>query len=447
MSQPPPVSPPASQPVRQRLYLHVGAPKSGTTYLQRVLGANRARLADAGVLVVGESHLDRIHAAMVVREDPRLDDLPERARTSWDRLVAQVRSWRGDSAVLSYELFAGASAEQVAVALADLEGIEVHVVITARDLGASVPSAWQERLKFALTTPLERWRPRPASAGPRAEWGWRTMDPAGVAARWGATLPPEHVHIVTAPRESTGDHELWSRFAAACRIDVPGLQLDVERVNASLGLVAAELLRRVNEKVREPISGNREQARWLRDTLAHGILVELGREPIGLTDEQYADATERSTAAVSALREAGYAVHGDLDDILASRRDARTPGEATDAELLDVAVETIVRLLLLVRERTLERDQDGSSLSEEGSRLAALGKGVVRRVTAPRVDARAEDLRARVVELEAEVARSRALHLRVAELTDVVTELLLPARTSDGRVTAKALNTYRQESL
>jgi hypothetical protein len=433
--------------VTMRLYLHVGAPKSGTTYLQRVLETNRARLADAGVLVVGDRHLDRIHAAMVVREDPRLESLPERARTSWSRLVAQVKGWRGESAVLSYELFAGASHEQVRAALADLDGIEVHVVVTARDLGSAVPSAWQERLKFALTTPLERWRPRPESAGPRAEWGWRTMDPSGVAARWGTSLPAEQVHIVTVPRERSGDHELWSRFAEACGIDVPGLQLEVDRANASLGLVAAELLRRVNQKVREPITGNREQARWLRDTLAHGILVELGREPIGLTDEQFADATRRGEQAVAALRDAGYAVHGDLDDILASRREARTPGEATDAELLDTAVETIVRLLLLVRERTLERDTDTSVLAEEGSRLKALGKGVVRRVTAPRVEARAEDLRARVAELEAEVARSRALHLRVAELTDVVTELLMPPRSTDGRVAAKALNAYRSESL
>ena len=431
----------------QRLFLHVGAPKSGTTYVQQVLEVNRSRLASGGVLVVGERHLDRIHAAMVVRQDPRVDQLPEAARTSWRRLVDQVIAWRGDSAVLSYELFAGASADQVETALADLAGIEVHVVITTRDLGAAVPSAWQERLKFALTTPLERWKPRPESAGARAEWGWRTMDPAGVAARWGAGLLPERVHIVTVPRGAADDHELWRRFAAACGIDVPGLQLDVERVNASLGLVAAELLRRVNEQVREPITGNREQARWLRDTLAHGVLVDLDREPIGLTDRQFADATSRSTEAVTALREAGYTVHGDLDDILATRRDARTPGQATDTELLAVAVGAIVRLLELVRESTLRSGASASPLAEEGSRLSALGKGVVRRVTAPRVDSRTEGLRERVAELEAEVARSRALHLRVAELTDVVTELLLPPRSTDGRVAAKALNTYRNESL
>ncbi|MDP3893270.1 hypothetical protein, partial [Nocardioides sp.] len=274
----------------RRVYLHVGAPKSGTTYLQGVLDANRDRLGQAGVRVVGERHLDRVHAAMVVREDPRLESLPEAASQAWARLVADIRSWQGEVAILSYELFAGAGADQVERALADLEGLEVHVVITARDLGRSVPSAWQERLKFALTTPLERWRPRPESDGARAEWGWRTMDPAGVAGRWGAGLPAERVHIVTVPRETTHEHELWQRFAAACGIDVPGLELSVARSNESLGVVAAELLRRVNERVGAPITGSREQSLWLRDVLAHQILVELGREPIGLTDEQYAEA-------------------------------------------------------------------------------------------------------------------------------------------------------------
>ncbi|WP_435743047.1 DUF6752 domain-containing protein [Nocardioides sp. SYSU DS0663] len=432
-----------------RVYLHVGAPKSGTTYLQQILEANRGVLADAGVLVVGETHLERVHAAMVVREDPRLDSLPARAAGAWDRLVAEVRGWRGPVAVLSYELLAGASADQVARVLRDLDGIEVHVVITARDLGRSVPSAWQERLKFALTTPLERWRPRPESAGVRAEWGWRTMDPAGVAARWGAELPPARVHVVTVPTTPGDEHELWRRFAAACGIEAPGLRLDLERVNESMGLVSAELLRRVNEKVREPITGNREQALWLRDTLAHGVLAQLGREPIGLTDEQYADAAQRADAAVVALAAAGYDVRGDLEDLRATRPQARTPGEAAEGELLEVAVEAIVRLLLLVRERTHERDaaRRASVANPDEPRVVALGKGVVRRITAPRVESRAEDLRARIAQLEEEVARSRELQLRVAELSDVVTELLLPPRSTDGRVTAKALNTYRNQSL
>ena len=372
----------------ERLYLHVGAPKSGTTYVQGVLEHNRARLADAGVLVVGETHLDRVHAAMAVREDPRLDALPERASMAWSRLVDQVRRWRGPVAVLSYELFAGASDVQAERALVDLEGIEVHVVITARDLGRSVPSAWQERLKFALTTPLERWRPRPESAGVRVEWGWRTMDPSGVAARWGASLAPERVHVVTVPREVGDGRELWDRFAAATDLSELALDLTIVRANESLGLVEAELLRRVNELVGDRLSGNREHALWLRDTLAHGILAELGREPIGLTDEQFEDATTRSLEAVRALTDGGYQVHGDLDDITATRPDARTPGDATDAELLASALETIVRLLLLVRERTREGRVAPDGAVDQVAGVRALGKGVLRRLTAPRVDRR-----------------------------------------------------------
>lgn len=432
----------------KRVYLHVGAPKSGTTYLQRVLEVNRDRLGEHGVLVVGQTHLDRIHAAMVVREDPRLEKLPVRAAQAWTRLVTQIRDWPGEVSILSYELFAGASADQVTTALGDLDGLEVHVVITARDLGLAVPSAWQERLKFALTTPLETWRPRPESAGVRVEWGWRTLDPSGVAARWGRDLPAERVHVVTVPRTRGDQEELWRRFAAACSIDVPALQLGVERVNQSLGVVPAELLRRVNEVLREPIVGNREHALWLRDTLAHAVLVDLGREPLGITDEQFADATARSEAAIAALGAAGYDVQGDLGDLAASRPTGRTPGQATDTELLDTAVETIVRLLILLRERTHERDARGQqALPEEGSRLSALGKGVVRRVTAPRVEQRSEELRARIAELEMQVAADRALHLRVAELTDVVTELLLPVKAADGRVASAALNRYRDESL
>src|SRR5262245_20232563 len=100
------------------------------------------------------------------------------------------------------------------------------------------------------------------------------MDPASVAGRWGGSLPADHVHVVTVPRQGRDRDELWRRFAAACGITDLSAELDlgVGMVNESLGVVAAELLRRVNERVGPPIEGSREQARWLRDTLAHTVL-------------------------------------------------------------------------------------------------------------------------------------------------------------------------------
>lgn len=332
--------------------LHVGAPKSGTTYLQSVLRHNRDRLAAAGVLVAGETHRELVHAGLVVREDPRVAGLPERAAGAWDRVAAQARAWSGSTVIVSYELLAGATADQAAAAIADLGDADVHVVLTARDFGLAVASAWQERLKFAVPTRLEDWVPRQEEDGPRAEWGWRTMDPAGVLARWGAGLPADHVHLVTVPAPGAPADTLWRRFAEACGIEDVEVDLDRPRVNESLAPAAAEVLRRVNEALPDDFGGNRAHARWLRNLLAHEILAPAGQGRLGISDEQYADALARSEAAITAVAERGYRVHGDLEDLRATRPDGVLPSEVPDGEVLDVAVDALVQLLVRLREQT-----------------------------------------------------------------------------------------------
>ena len=83
----------------ERVYLHVGCPKSGTTYLQRVLRHNEEELRRQGVLVAGRTHVELVHAGFVVRDDNRLKQLPDRASRAWDRIVEQVRDFDGSSAL------------------------------------------------------------------------------------------------------------------------------------------------------------------------------------------------------------------------------------------------------------------------------------------------------------------------------------------------------------
>lgn len=424
----------------QTVFLHVGSPKSGTTYLQRVLDTNREALAGAGVLVVGADQGTRVQAALQVREDPRWRKLPEDRQDMWGRLVREIRQWSGSTAVLSYELFSAASAEQAERAINDLAGLDVHVVITARDLARSVPSAWQERLKFGLTTPLEEWRP-PRAEAPRSEWGWRTTDPTSVAARWGAELPADHVHVVTVPRSGADPTELWRRFAAACGMPDVSVDLDLPRVNESLGAVGAELLRRVNGHLGAPLDTSREKARWLRDTLAHRVIAQRGDEPLAMTDEQYDEASSRADAAIATLTGAGHLVHGDLEDLRASRPAGRLPGSVSDEEVLDAALAAIVDLLLVMREDHAADARDETATDR--GRLRRLAE----RVTGPAVSRSDDRLRERIEELEAQVQAGRALHQRVAMLQDVVTELLLPAHAQNRAVSNAALRAYRKESL
>lgn len=423
------------------LYLHVGCPKSGTTYLQQILDHNREPLAQAGILVVGEQHADRVQAALQVREDPRWRKLPAARQDMWGTLVREIRAWQGPTAILSYELFSAATAEQAQRALADLDSIEVHVVITARDLARSVPSAWQERLKFGLTTSLEDWQP-PAAEQAGSEWGWRTTDPASVAERWKGSLPPSRVHVVTMPR-SRNDGELWARFAAVCGIQEVSVQTALPRVNESLGAVEAELLRRINGHVRAPIVGSREQSRWLRDLLANSLLAARAGEGLAITDAQFDEALVRSRETVAALAASGYDISGDLADLEATRPDGRLPGSVADAELLEAAAEVIVELLILVRAARTEREEPAPERVDN----RALAGRVAQRLAQPYVKRRDEALHRRIADLEAQVQENRVLHQRVAALQDVVVELLLPAGQQDAGVTGEALERYREESL
>jgi hypothetical protein len=82
-----------------------------------------------------------------------------------------------------------------------------------------------------------------------------------------------------------------------------------------------------------------------------------------------------------------------------------------------------------------------------GTRIKGRGKDVARTVSKVRANLQTDEvaeLRARVAVLEDEVQECRQLNLRLAELTDVVQELLLPVASRDEERVAAALEKYSQ---
>ena len=429
----------------ERVLFHVGSPKSGTTYLQRVLRDNRALLADHGVLVAGETHRELVHAAMAVRDDPRLGRLPERAQRSWERLVAEIRAFEGSLAVVSYELFCVATAEQARRALADLDGLRVDVVVSARDLGRALGSSWQERLKFTLTTPLEEWEP-PAEERVRSEWGWRSLDPAGVLERWAGGLPQERRHLVTAPRG--GDPaRLWQRFAEVAGIDALPVVLPEGRVNESLGPASAELLRRVNEQLGERLPTGAEQARWVRDLLANRVLASLDDEPTGVPAPLMQQAEERYAAVLTRLESQPVTVHGDLDDLRPTPRSddrpARLPADVPPDELVTTAARALADLLVALRDDAAAERQARAAAEAPAPGL----RQKLRDLTGKRLQDETAELHRRIDELEAEVSQARALQHELAALSDLVTELLMPDLQRDDERMKEALRDYRTDAF
>lgn len=361
----------------RRVFFHIGAPKTGTTFLQQVLWGNRDALAAQGILFAGERYADRVHAANVVRQTRELPK--EWQRTAWSRIVAQVAAFDGD-AIISHEFFAAAEADQAAQALADLAPAEVHLVYTARDLSRVVPALWQEELKFRSATRLADYEPAPVSAGPRGHFGWRTIDPVDAMRRWGSGLPPERVHVVTVPPDGAPPDTLWRRFAAVCGIDPTAVDLGVASPNQSLGVAQAELLRRTVSRIDPDIATPNEVARWVRDFLGHEVLVPLGGSRIGLTRQRTEELRTRSLQIIAELEAAGYQIEGELSDLLppVDPPAMTQPEDLPDAELLDAGLDAIARMVTLQRSAVRDRDRWRDRAEELQAQLDTVSAGASR---------------------------------------------------------------------
>ena len=221
-------------------------------------------------------------------------------------------------------------------------------------------------------------------------------------------------------------------------------------------MVAAELLRRVNERHRRPDPGKREQARCGCATPSPtAILAELGVSRSGSpTSSSPTRAGPRPSEASPRIAAAGYVVHGDLDDLRPSPVEARLPGEVSDTEVAGSAALALADLLVWARDAGADVRTPAGAAQGAGERRAGAAaevKGAVRgslaRLASPVRDRRVARLEKRIAELEAQVEESRALHLRVATLSDVVAQLLLPAAQQDEDLTMQALRAYRDRSL
>ncbi len=378
----------------RRVFVHPGLPKTGTTYLQSLLWANRAALAEQDVLYPGRAPRQHMWASMVVREHPGVANRQPAVASSWSGLLEQLAEWPG-TGLVSHEFFGAATAAQAAAALEALGDAEVHLVVTARDVLTVATSYWQEYVKHGFAgADLDEF---PAPTQPWDEWGWPAIDLEGVLRRWAPGLPPERVHVLVVPGSEAPREALLHEFAAVLGVDVTGFTSTRARENGSLGVVEVELLRRIGREL-DGFTAAIDRGVWIRSYLSQGKLVPRRGERFLPSAERVAQLREIAERAVAHVRDAGFTVHGDLDRLLvpAELPELRHPGSVTEGELLDAAVGTIAELMTDVRrfrrENTELRKQAAARKAAPAPEAAAptdgglRGRvvGAVRRLRQPR---------------------------------------------------------------
>lgn len=331
----------------ERVILHVGTPKTGTSYVQDVLLAHQEALAELGILYPADRHDAHFLAALDLMQLP-WGGLEEEATGRWEMLAGQVRSWPG-TAIISHEIFGTASRGQVHRALDSLGDAEIHIVLSARDLARQLPAEWQETVKhrrvISYTDFLDQLCDENRTSQ-IAQWFWGVQEIPEILDRWGATLPAERVHLITVPPPGGPRDLLWHRFADTFGVD-RNLQPNVQRSNASLGVPEVAMLRRLNKQLNNVLP-NHYYRELIREGLVHNKLAQVrSSSRLSLPPEIHEWATSMNRTWVRAIAERGYDVIGSLDDLIPGPPEPpySDPDQPNEHEVADVALTSLAHII------------------------------------------------------------------------------------------------------
>ena len=368
----------------QRTFLHVGPPKTGTTYLQAGWRQQRQRLAAAGLVYPGSEPADQFRACVVALNHhvfvPRMD--AHRAGT-WDRCRAEIGAHDGD-ALLSSEFYARAKPETAARIVRELKEVsgEVHVLITARDLGRQVLASWQQYVKRGGLRTLQSFWDKHHADGASAWKFWRNQDVPALAQRW-LDAGADAVTLVVVGAPGSAHDQVWRDMC-----DVLGLEHEPlpvpRRSNRSLGAVEIEVLRRVNRYLPSGIDRVRSQnltSKFYGDRLSG---LDLPKVPVAvspqLAEQVRACATDQVQRLTAMVDDGRVRVVGELKHL-----EARI--EPVDSQVDEALVaEASTRMLAsMVPDQLHDRDRERDLRAEvdrlqEELRIGASLRRVARRL-------------------------------------------------------------------
>jgi len=187
---------------QKQLILHVGFHKSGTSALQESFNAQRAELAEAGVLYpsIGRKAHHRLAWALTQRpwgwKTRGGETTPLRV---WSNLARKIGRSRSQTILLSSEFFSELTAEQIARLRSDVKGREVKVLFTLRPLAKLLGSSYQQYLKYGTKVDYESWlhaildKPGESKTSPTF---WKRHRHGEVIGRWAEAFGASNITVL-----------------------------------------------------------------------------------------------------------------------------------------------------------------------------------------------------------------------------------------------------------
>ena len=388
-----------------RVYVHLGLPKTGTTYLQSALWNGREQLAEQGCLVPGELRVSSWRAASdLLGRRPKGADA-RHVSGAWDAVARQVREWAGDRAVFSEELLVTASTRQVQQLASSLRDVEIHAVVTVSDLALVLPSLWQQEVRKGRTWTWPEFLssvedPTGGSVNAAAAF-WLRFDLAKVLSTWSDVLTPERVHVVVLPPAGSPTSVLVERFASVVGVDPAVLQrfAPTEQSNAALGRAEVEALRRLNVTLGSQLN-ERQYARAVVKAVIPALEARPRSDRVTIPADHQAWVEKMSVELVDHLRQGPYDLAGDVADLTptlgepsAAQAAPASVAEVDDSALTDPLLDALAAVCTTYANRWWNNRAEETESGDSSVRMGSAARAAAYKAKARVLD-RAEHNRA-----------------------------------------------------
>lgn len=233
------------QPSRKKIYIHAGTHKTGSTYLQETLYANRALLRENGVLYpetgLGIQHKHNRHAHRQIAFSLSKED--DTAENLFEPIIQELlRTDDLHTAIISYEGFCMPKhTKSMHKILKSFDEVDLHIIFVFRphvDFAISLFREICQNLKYRPSFYQFYKQALSADHG----WPW-LLNYHAILQKWHEFIPKNKIHILA---YSQIKNDLCHNFLKGIGIDVKMEPLKNNQRNPTLSAPLAELMRVLN---------------------------------------------------------------------------------------------------------------------------------------------------------------------------------------------------------
>ena len=333
---------------KNKVLIHIGGPKTGTTAIQTALAENRHALRERGFLYPGTAK-NQQNALYPLKRIAGFQNFISGDQLGWQQLVDEVNQWEG-AVVLSSEVLISVPTDVVNEIVDTIGTSQIEILITGRSLHELVVSQWQEAIKAGDTISLREYA-NDIARGPKnatdSSWiFWIVGDYVTPIQRWSQRLGIENIIVQcvdTAQRDAT-----LRSFEQIAEIPSGLLGTSPQNpVNQSLTYAESELIRSCNQILLKDAASSHDHS-TLGAKFRRKILSQLPLEDdakIELPTSYYGSIATFVNTEVQRIVNSGARIHGDIS-LLTRIPQTFSDSRDTDLKLDQDLIKSVLRQFL-----------------------------------------------------------------------------------------------------